>query len=120
MASVAVTGQADLTDAQCRASAAVAESSASSQGRRRCTRLIVAGTDGLLELSGVAPVIDERGVTLTDGSYLPTAVADTQLATKLKIPVGYLKWLREQQRTDLDDANVNQPVAWPRRSPLAG
>ncbi|MFC8383560.1 hypothetical protein [Nocardia sp. NPDC057272] len=63
--------------------------------------------DGFLELSGVAPVIDERGVTLADGAYLPTAVADTQLATKLKIPVGYLKWLREQQRTDLYDANVN-------------
>ncbi|MEV0768625.1 hypothetical protein [Nocardia salmonicida] len=63
--------------------------------------------DGLLELSGVEPVVDERGVTLVDGVYRPTAAADSQLGTKLKIPVGYLRWLREQQRVDLYDRNVN-------------
>ncbi|MFD3707443.1 hypothetical protein ACFWUP_30275 [Nocardia sp. NPDC058658] len=63
--------------------------------------------EGLLELSGIGPIVDERGVTLVDGAYHPTGVADTQLATKLKIPVGYVKWLREQHRTDLYDANIN-------------
>lgn len=63
--------------------------------------------EGFVELSGVGPVVDERGVTLVDGVYRPTAAADAQLGTKLKIPVGYLKWLREQQRTDLYDHNVN-------------
>ncbi|WP_433755786.1 hypothetical protein [Nocardia sp. CA-135398] len=64
-------------------------------------------SDGLLQLSGVEPVLDERGFTLVDGLYRPTAAADSSLGAKLKIPVGYLKWLREQSRTDLYDANVN-------------
>ncbi|WP_194838760.1 hypothetical protein [Nocardia sp. XZ_19_369] len=63
--------------------------------------------DGLLDLSGVEPILDERGVTDVDGRYRPTAAADSHIGTKLKIPVGYLKWLREQSRTDLYDANVN-------------
>ncbi len=60
----------------------------------------VRARDGFVELSGVGPVVDERGVTLVDGVYRPTAAADSQLGSKLKIPVGYLRWLREQQRTD--------------------
>ncbi|MEV6059884.1 hypothetical protein AB0L62_07750 [Nocardia asteroides] len=67
----------------------------------------VRARDGFVELSGVGPVVDERGVTLVDGVYRPTAAADSQLGSKLKIPVGYLRWLREQQRTDLYDHNVN-------------
>ncbi|MEV0688393.1 hypothetical protein AB0I35_31495 [Nocardia sp. NPDC050378] len=68
---------------------------------------VLRASDGLLEIAGAGPVVDEHGVTLVDGTYRPTAAADSQLATKLKIPVGYLKWLREQQRTDLYDHNVN-------------
>ncbi|MEV6138145.1 hypothetical protein AB0L63_19185 [Nocardia sp. NPDC051990] len=64
-------------------------------------------SDGLLQLSGVEPVLDERGFTLVDGLYRPTAAADSHLGSKLKIPVGYLKWLREESRTDLYDANIN-------------
>nr|WP_246461906.1 hypothetical protein [Nocardia transvalensis] len=63
--------------------------------------------DGFVELDGVAPVLDERGVTSVDGSYRPTGAADSQIGSKLKIPVGYLRWLREQGRADLYDANVN-------------
>ncbi|MEV0246884.1 hypothetical protein AB0H76_09885 [Nocardia sp. NPDC050712] len=63
--------------------------------------------DGLIELSGVEPAVDERGVTPIDGLYLPTAAADSQIATKLDIPVRYLRKLREQDRSDLYDANVN-------------
>ncbi|MEV4130339.1 hypothetical protein [Nocardia sp. NPDC049707] len=64
-------------------------------------------SDGLLQLSGVEPVLDERGFTLVDGLYRPTAAADSHLGSKLKIPVGFLKWLREESRTDLYDGNVN-------------
>ncbi|TQM32731.1 hypothetical protein [Nocardia bhagyanarayanae] len=67
----------------------------------------LSASDGLLQLSGVEPILDERGFTLVDGLYRPTAAADAHLGSKLKIPVGYLKWLREQSRTDLYDANVN-------------
>ncbi|WP_280394613.1 hypothetical protein [Nocardia brasiliensis] len=63
--------------------------------------------DGMFELFGVAPVIDERGVTEVDGRYLPTAAADSQIAGKLKIPGGFLRWLREENRLDLYDTNVN-------------
>ncbi|WP_228823832.1 hypothetical protein [Nocardia blacklockiae] len=63
--------------------------------------------DAMLEVAGVEPVVDKRGVTRVDGAYRPTAAADSHLGTKLKIPVAYLKWLREQGRGDLYDANVN-------------
>ncbi|MFF0494377.1 hypothetical protein ACFYTQ_35625 [Nocardia sp. NPDC004068] len=63
--------------------------------------------DGLIELRGVAPVIDERGVTPVDGDYRPTAAADLQIAAKLEIPGRYLRRLREEDRLDLYDANVN-------------
>ncbi|WP_051407378.1 hypothetical protein [Nocardia sp. CNY236] len=63
--------------------------------------------DGLLQLSGIDPVLDERGFTLVEGWYRPTAAADAHLGSKLKIPVPYLKWLRGQSRTDLYDANIN-------------
>ncbi len=63
--------------------------------------------DGYLELSGAAPVLDERGVTAVDGLYQPTAAADSQIAAKLEIPGRYLGKLRAEDRLDLYDANVN-------------
>lgn len=63
--------------------------------------------DGLIELFGVSPVVDDRGVTCIDGLYRPTAAADGQIADKLGIPVRYLRRLRESQRLDLYDGNVN-------------
>ncbi len=63
--------------------------------------------DGYLELSGAAPVLDERGVTAVDGLYQPTAAADSQIAAKLEIPGRYLSKLRTENRLDLYDANVN-------------
>ena len=62
---------------------------------------------GAVHLAGVAPVVDEHGVTTVDGQYRPTAAADAQLAAKLDIPAGYLKRLRRDGRTDLWDANIN-------------
>ncbi|MBF6328435.1 hypothetical protein [Nocardia transvalensis] len=63
--------------------------------------------DGLIELAGVAPVADERGVTAVDGSYRPTVAADSQISAKLDIPGRFLRRLREEDRLDLYDANVN-------------
>lgn len=63
--------------------------------------------DGMVELFGVTPVVDERGVTTVDGLYRPTGAADGQIADKLGIPVRYLRRLRERERWDLYDGNVN-------------
>lgn len=63
--------------------------------------------DGMVELFGVTPVVDERGVTTVDGLYRPTGATDGQIADKLGIPVRYLRRLRERDRLDLYDTNVN-------------
>ena len=62
--------------------------------------------DGVIRVTGTEPVITEDGVTLADGHYLPTVVADGHIADRLGIPVKYLRRLREE-RPDLYDANVN-------------
>ncbi|WP_067833895.1 hypothetical protein [Nocardia lijiangensis] len=51
------------------------------------------------------------GVTTVDGRYRPTAAADSPIGSKPKIPVGYPKWLRSQQRTDLYDAKFSPKVS---------
>ncbi|MEX5712952.1 DUF932 domain-containing protein [Parafrankia sp. FMc6] len=62
--------------------------------------------DGQLVVSGAEPELSDSGVTLVEGVYTPTAVADEGLATKLGIPLAYLRQLREQH-IDLYDRNVN-------------
>lgn len=62
--------------------------------------------NGAIELSGVEPVVDEHGVTLVDGLYVPTSAADTTIANKLDIGVKYLRRMRAE-RPDLFDLNVN-------------
>lgn len=62
--------------------------------------------DARLQIRGTEAVISEDGVTTADGVYLPTAVCDEGIASKLGVPVAYLKTLRAQ-RPDLYDANVN-------------
>jgi hypothetical protein len=61
---------------------------------------------GAIELSGVEPVFDEKGVTTVDGQYVPTKSADTSIAAKLNISLPYLRRLRDE-RPDLLDANIN-------------
>ncbi|WP_053716966.1 hypothetical protein [Saccharothrix sp. NRRL B-16348] len=61
---------------------------------------------GAIQLSGVEPVVDDHGVTLVDGLYVPTAAADTTIAAKLGINQKYLRFMRTE-RPDLFDANVN-------------
>ncbi|MFC5813614.1 DUF932 domain-containing protein [Nonomuraea harbinensis] len=58
-----------------------------------------------LRLSG-PPLLSERGVTTVAGLYTPTGVCDQGLASKLGIPLPYLRRLRER-KPDLYDANVN-------------
>lgn len=67
----------------------------------------VRARDGMIEVFGVTPVVDERGVTVVDGLYQPTAAADGQIADKLAIPVRYLRRMRDSDRLDLYDVNVN-------------
>ncbi|ABW10774.1 conserved hypothetical protein [Parafrankia sp. EAN1pec] len=62
--------------------------------------------DGQLIISSAEPELSESGVTLVGGAYTPTEVADEGLATKLGIPLTYLRLLREQH-IDLYDRNVN-------------
>lgn len=62
--------------------------------------------EGNLVLAGTEPILTPDGVSTGDGTYRPTAVADEGLASRLGIPVGYLKSMRST-RPDLYDANVN-------------
>ena len=66
----------------------------------------IKASDGRLVITGAAPVIDTDGVTDPNGIYTPTTVCDEGLASKLDVPVGYLKRLRAG-RVDLWDTNVN-------------
>lgn len=62
--------------------------------------------NGLIEVSPEAAEITDEGVTTAEGVYRPTAVFDEGIADKLKIPLAYVRWMR-QFRPDLYDANVN-------------
>lgn len=59
-----------------------------------------------IELSGVDPVVDDQGVTVVDGLYVPTAACDAAIAAKFGIGIKYLRRLRAE-RPDLYDANLN-------------
>lgn len=79
--------------------------------RSRALDVIVPGRElafrsGFAVVKGVEPVIDEQGVTTADGLYRPTTVADEGLATRLDIPLAYVRRLREHH-LPLLDANLN-------------
>jgi len=80
------------------------------QGRRldvvASAAAIRATDDGLIKVHGTEAVIDEDGVTPTDGTYRPTEMLHEGLSTKLGIPAGYLKRMH-QVRPDVWAANVN-------------
>lgn len=59
-----------------------------------------------LVVSGADPVIEDDGVTDPNGEYRPTKVCDEGIASKLQIPLAYLRRLRETA-PDLYDGNVN-------------
>jgi hypothetical protein len=62
--------------------------------------------NGVLNVRGADTLLSEDGVTTVNGQYRPTDVADEGIASKLNVPVGYLKRMR-QDAPDLYDANVN-------------
>lgn len=62
--------------------------------------------EGMLQLRGVPPILENDGVTDPNGDYLPTEVFDEGLAGRLGIPLAYLRRLRAE-RPDLYDANAN-------------
>lgn len=65
-------------------------------------------TGGLLEIDGIGePAITLDGVTPATGRFTPTATCDGGIADKLGIPVRYLRRMREEDRLDLLDRNVN-------------
>lgn len=66
----------------------------------------VRSVEGQLVVRGADAILTEDGVTAADGTYTPTAVADEGIASKLGVPLAYLRQLRET-RPDLYDANVN-------------
>jgi hypothetical protein len=61
---------------------------------------------GVLYLTGTNPILNEDGVTMTDGQYVPTSIFDEGVAAKLSIPIGFLRTMRAS-RIDLYDALVN-------------
>lgn len=63
--------------------------------------------DGAIELSDIEPELGENGVTDPNGLYEPTRSADATIASKLGIPVKFLRDLRTDGRLDLYDMLVN-------------
>lgn len=61
---------------------------------------------GNFVIEGTESILSAEGVTQTDGTYRPTTVCDEGVASKLGIPLAYVRKLREE-RPDLYDANVN-------------
>lgn len=62
--------------------------------------------DAQLELQGLDLVLGADGVTNPNGRYRPTDVFDEGLASKLSIPLAYVRRMR-LERPDLYDANAN-------------
>lgn len=61
---------------------------------------------GNVVLAGSGVELTDDGVTTTDGVYVPTAICDEGIASKLDIPPSYLARMRAK-RIDLYDENVN-------------
>jgi hypothetical protein len=59
-----------------------------------------------LVIAGADQVIEDDGVTDPNGTYRPTRVCDEGIASKLGVPLAYLRRLREAA-PDLYDSNVN-------------
>jgi dsDNA-binding SOS-regulon protein len=61
---------------------------------------------GVIRLSGTEWAINEDGAVQQDGLYRPTDVCDTGISAKLRIPLDYLRRMRNEVPA-LYDANVN-------------
>jgi hypothetical protein len=67
---------------------------------------VIRARGGRLVIDNSVPLLGADGVTVTAGSYAPTALCDQGIADKLGIPAAYLRRTREE-RPGLYDANVN-------------
>jgi hypothetical protein len=68
---------------------------------------LISSRGGNLILDQSVPQLTSDGVTMTAGSYRPTAVFDEGIAGKLGIPAAYLRRMRDAGQTGLYDANIN-------------
>lgn len=75
--------------------------------------------DARLVIAGVDPLLEDDGVTDPNGTYVPTAPFDGDVADKLRIPVAYLRRMREE-RPDLYDVNTNGLLRGKTRRSAAG
>ncbi|MFF3617306.1 DUF932 domain-containing protein [Streptomyces sp. NPDC002580] len=73
----------------------------------------ISAADGNIVVTGLPPVITADGVTIADGTYRPTVVADEGISDKLKIPLTYVRRTRAEA-VDLYDRNIN---GWLERDP---
>lgn len=69
--------------------------------------------EGNVHVEGVESQLTASGVTVVDGIYRPTVVADEGISDKLRIPLAYLRRMRAENVPLLDE-NVN---AWLREGP---
>ncbi len=61
---------------------------------------------GIWHVDGTDTVLSDEGVTRVSSAFVPTVQADEHVAGALKIPLAYVRRMREV-RPDLYDANVN-------------
>lgn len=80
------------------------------QHARKIDMVVSAGSitseEADLSVTGLEGILDQDGVTDPNGLYTPTRVCDEGISEKLRIPLAYLRRMREE-RPDLYDANVN-------------
>ncbi|GAA1042120.1 hypothetical protein GCM10009566_42160 [Streptomyces murinus] len=87
-------------------------------GQRRKLDVIASASalrmhEGNVHVDGVESQLTASGVTVVDGIYRPTVVADEGISDKLRIPLSYLRRMRAENVPLLDE-NVN---AWLREGP---
>ena len=66
----------------------------------------VAARDGQIVVSGLEPILTDDGVVTPTKVYTPTDVFDQGVASKLRIPLAYLRRMRDE-RVWMYDENVN-------------
>lgn len=66
----------------------------------------IRSVNGQIVLQGTDAELTEEGVTPTEGEFRPTDMFDEGVASKLNIPLSYMRRIRAE-RPDLVDANVN-------------
>lgn len=66
----------------------------------------IRAVDGVWRIDGAGAELTDQGVTPAAAPFVPTKVADEQVADALKIPLAYVRRMRDE-RPDLYDDNLN-------------